>query len=146
MYKNPNGSKEFPARTCRDLHMSYPKFLSGKCSYCLKFMRFTFIYSRSHWWWSFRNLGIRFYKCISFPQHRFNIVVKYLFILGLYWIDPNGGITNDAIKVYCEFHTNASCLYPGEESQVSDNCRYFLTLKKPVFSNQAGPRRTTFLT
>lgn len=40
-------------------------------------------------------------------------------ILGFYWIDPNGGITNDAIKVYCEFHTNASCLYPGEESQVS---------------------------
>ena len=63
------------------------------------------------------------------PQHRFIVMVKYLFILGLYWIDPNGGITNDAIKVYCEFHTNASCLYPGEESQVSDNCR-FLTVKK----------------
>ena len=40
-------------------------------------------------------------------------------MLGLYWIDPNGGIANDAIKVYCEFHSNASCLYPGEESQVS---------------------------
>jgi len=74
MYKNPNGSKEFPARTCRDLHMSYPKFLSG-----------------------------------------------------LYWIDPNGGITNDAIKVYCEFHTNASCLYPGEESQpyVTDQKKWY---------------------
>lgn len=47
---------------------------------------------------------------------------NFLFdILGLYWIDPNGGITNDAIKVYCEFHTNASCLYPGEESQVSSH-------------------------
>ena len=46
--------------------------------------------------------------------------LNFLFnILGIYWIDPNGGIGNDAIKVYCEFHTNASCLYPGEESQVS---------------------------
>jgi hypothetical protein len=48
-----------------------------------------------------------------------SLIDSLIHILGLYWIDPNGGITNDAIKVYCEFHTNASCLYPGEESQVA---------------------------
>ena len=61
-------------------------------------------------------------------------LVGFLFhILGLYWIDPNGGITNDAIKVYCEFHTNASCLYPGEESQVSwQGERVFTELMSPL--------------
>jgi len=79
MYKNPNGSQAFPARTCRDLHMSYPNLISG-----------------------------------------------------IYWIDPNGGIAHDAIKVYCEFHTNASCLYPGEESQP------YVTDKKKWFSGGDG--------
>ncbi|XP_022779253.1 collagen alpha-2(I) chain-like, partial [Stylophora pistillata] len=79
MYKNPNGSQSFPARTCRDLHMSYPELKSG-----------------------------------------------------LYWIDPNGGITNDAIKVYCEFQTNGSCLYPGQENQP------FVTDKKKWFTGSDG--------
>jgi len=79
MYKNPNGSQAFPARTCRDLYMSYPKLRSG-----------------------------------------------------LYWIDPNGGIVNDAIEVYCEFHTNASCLYPGNDRQP------YVTERKKWFSGPDG--------
>lgn len=64
LYRNPNGSREFPARTCKDLHMSYPNLKSG-----------------------------------------------------VYWIDPNGGISIDAIKVHCEFKKNASCLYPSEDGK-----------------------------
>ena len=37
MYKNPNGSQEFPARTCRDLHMSYPKLRSGEYFFVVYF-------------------------------------------------------------------------------------------------------------
>ena len=31
LYKQPNGTKEFPARTCRDLVTWYPGLISGKC-------------------------------------------------------------------------------------------------------------------
>lgn len=31
---------------------------------------------------------------------------------GQYWIDPNGGDINDAIMVYCDMPTSASCVYP----------------------------------
>ena len=37
---------------------------------------------------------------------------------GVYWIDPNGGISIDAIEVHCEFKKNASCLYPSEDGKV----------------------------
>ena len=30
LYKQPNGTKEFPARTCRDLVTWYPGLISGK--------------------------------------------------------------------------------------------------------------------
>lgn len=29
MFKNPNGTDKFPARTCKDLYMSYPGLPSG---------------------------------------------------------------------------------------------------------------------
>ncbi|EDO49401.1 predicted protein, partial [Nematostella vectensis] len=33
---------------------------------------------------------------------------------GQYWIDPNGGITEDSILVYCDFALNASCITPNQ--------------------------------
>lgn len=33
---------------------------------------------------------------------------------GNYWIDPNGGIPNDAFEVYCDFTTNYTCIYPNQ--------------------------------
>lgn len=32
--------------------------------------------------------------------------------LGEYWIDPNGGDSRDAIAVYCNMQTKATCVYP----------------------------------
>jgi len=64
LVKKPNGTKEFPARTCKDLLMCYPGLQSGE-----------------------------------------------------FWVDPNEGITEDAIKVYCDFSFNATCLYSSKENK-----------------------------
>jgi len=75
LYKKPNGSKEFPAKTCKDLIMCYPDLKSGE-----------------------------------------------------FWIDPNEGIPEDAIEVYCDFSFNATCLYPSKGNKP------FVTQKKKWYS------------
>jgi len=74
MLKKPNGTNKFPARTCKDLYMSYPDLPSG-----------------------------------------------------FYWIDPNGGLPNDAVKARCEHRTNSTCLYPTSNSQAfaTENKKWF---------------------
>ena len=38
-------------------------------------------------------------------------------ILGFYWIDPNQGCADDAVRVYCHFEAEGeTCVYPDEES------------------------------
>ena len=42
--------------------------------------------------------------------------LKYFFVilrlLGEYTIDPNEGCSSDAVKVYCDFEKNATCVNP----------------------------------
>lgn len=33
-------------------------------------------------------------------------------MVGYYWIDPNEGPADDAVKVFCDFTFNATCVYP----------------------------------
>ena len=41
----------------------------------------------------------------------------YVDILGFYWIDPNQGCPDDAIRVYCNFEKEGeTCVYPDEDS------------------------------
>lgn len=40
---------------------------------------------------------------------------------GFYWIDPNQGCTNDAIKVFCDFTTRETCIYAQPESIAKKN-------------------------
>lgn len=42
-----------------------------------------------------------------------------IFPTGEFWVDPNEGITEDAIKVYCDFSFNATCLYSSKEKKVN---------------------------
>ncbi len=32
---------------------------------------------------------------------------------GFYWVDPNLGCSSDAVKVYCRFTSNETCIYPN---------------------------------
>ncbi|RMX56377.1 hypothetical protein pdam_00004425, partial [Pocillopora damicornis] len=79
MMKKPNGTSIFPARTCKDLYMSYPDLPSG-----------------------------------------------------FYWIDPNDGLPNDAIRVRCEQPSYSTCLYPKSDSET------FTTEKKKWFTGADG--------
>lgn len=38
--------------------------------------------------------------------------LHFLNALGEYWIDPNGGDGRDAIQVFCDMGTKATCIYP----------------------------------
>ncbi|MEQ2167450.1 Collagen alpha-2(I) chain [Goodea atripinnis] len=40
---------------------------------------------------------------------------------GFYWIDPNQGCINDAIKVFCDFTTRETCIYAHPESIARKN-------------------------
>lgn len=40
---------------------------------------------------------------------------------GFYWIDPNQGCNNDAIKVFCDFNTRETCVYAQPESIAKKN-------------------------
>ena len=51
------------------------------------------------------------------------VSVSVFFLLGEYWIDPNEGVSDDAIKVFCHFGANASCFYPHRDGKVSNFVR-----------------------
>lgn len=57
--KKPTGSRESPARSCKDLSHAYSQLTDGS-----------------------------------------------------YWIDPNLGMTDDAVKVHCKMATGETCVYP----------------------------------
>ncbi len=35
-------------------------------------------------------------------------------MLGDYWIDPNGGVPNDAVLARCLFESSATCILPNK--------------------------------
>jgi hypothetical protein len=36
----------------------------------------------------------------------------FLTTIGNYWIDPNGGVSNDAVLAHCQFESSATCVIP----------------------------------
>lgn len=53
-------------------------------------------------------------RCLSM----FSPILKTNLYVGEYWIDPNEGVPEDAIKVYCNFSFNATCLYSSNGKKV----------------------------
>ena len=42
------------------------------------------------------------------------------FLLGFYWIDPNLGVNDDAVRVYCNMTAGGeTCVYPGKQITIN---------------------------
>lgn len=54
-------------------------------------------------------------------------------LVGFYWIDPNQGCMNDAIKVFCDFTTRETCIYAHPESIAKKNWFRSTETKKHVW-------------
>lgn len=52
---------------------------------------------------------------------RLNSFILLLSSVGFYFIDPNQGCINDAIKVFCDFTTRETCIYAHPESIARKN-------------------------
>jgi len=73
---------------------------------------------------------------------------------GYYWIDPNEGPPDDAVKVYCDFPLSATCIYPnksktGNKKWFSGNDGYKWFAKefddRLQFAYDCDPIQLTFL-
>ena len=42
------------------------------------------------------------------------IISAFIIMIGFYWIDPNGGCINDAVRVFCNFSNEhvRTCIHP----------------------------------
>ena len=52
-----------------------------------------------------------------------NDLTKWLSPTGEYWVDPNEGSANDAIKVYCDFETEETCVMAVDAEVGGDEVR-----------------------
>lgn len=56
-------------------------------------------------------------QCMSEPWEINNLPIYIFLLLGNYWIDPNGGCINDAVKVFCNFSSDQvkTCITPSNK-------------------------------
>lgn len=91
--KSPDGSRKHPARTCDDLKRCYPMKKSGQYMEKMMTLRVFFI------------LLFFFFDCFPLFWHT-----------GEFWVDPNQGSVEDAIKVYCNMDTGETCISANPSS------------------------------
>lgn len=91
--KNPLGTRDNPARICRDLHSCEQKLNDGKGVLCRR---------------------QRAFLCLD------RLLIPNVFVFsGTYWIDPNLGCSSDTIEVSCNFTGGGqTCLKPITVSKV----------------------------
>ena len=115
--KFPLGTKESPARMCRDIYLGHPEFQDG--TYC------TYISAES------LQLNIRILSTVILKESHFPLKIFLhfstaklnldfeSFYAGWYWIDPNLGVPTDAIQVWCNVTSKGeTCVYPDYKSRM----------------------------
>ena len=60
---------------------------------------------------------------LSFQLTWVHYVIWDVFVIcvGEYWIDPNGGLNKDAVKVFCRMKSRETCFLPKTESYPVEN-------------------------
>lgn len=87
MVRKPVGTRDNPARTCKDLYYGHALFPDGMST----------LSHLSKWGYKFS-------------------------LLGWYWIDPNLGMIDDAVYVYCNMSSKGeTCVYPDIHSSTMPN-------------------------
>lgn len=62
-----------------------------------------------------------------------------LIFSGVFWVDPNEGVPEDAMSVYCDFSFNATCLFSNEERKVRFKAALCISMKFLVPMRAAIP-------
>ena len=96
-FRRPDGKKDAPARTCRDLHVAHPELSSGATE----------------------RLGV---LCSKLSTRSIEIKMNSL-VAGEYWIDPNDGDPRDAILAHCDMEKRATCVIPQPDRSPEINYR-----------------------
>lgn len=107
-FKKPDGTKNSPGKTCRDIAVAYPASKSGQC-----------------------------YQHLSGYVLSTLLTTNFTPFLGEYWIDPNEGDTKDAILVHCDMEKRATCILPSpgrtpELRYVGDDPEVWLSSMTPT--------------
>ncbi len=68
---------------------------------------------------------------------------------GLYWVDPNLGMTEDAVKVYCNMTSGETCVFPDVHASKMPNIPWRKSGKGWYSSLRGGfkvgiPKRSTY--
>lgn len=113
--KKPLGTRENPARVCKDLLDCHHKLNDGE----------SLVYPDLERMWCqdlqknliFGSTTLYIFRCAQMK----NILSPCLtwWISGWFWIDPNLGCTSDAFKVFCNFTAGGqTCLHPVASNKV----------------------------
>lgn len=101
-FRTQNGTRRYPARSCRELHLDFPEYLSGM----LKIDLISYLVF-SHTSPTLSSTKLPQWKHFERAWDLTNVS-----ILGRYWIDPNEGCIDDAVQVYCDFEEQVNCIEP----------------------------------
>ena len=98
--RKPIGTRDSPARSCKDLHHGHPQLKDGNDAFC--YFIITKIYIMTD----------RIRKIL----HPFSTCPGY------YWIDPNLGMSDDAVKVHCDMEQGGeTCVFPDVHASKMPN-------------------------
>lgn len=110
LLRRPDGSRQFPARSCCDLKEEYPDMDSGTLA-ILTWSRMICQLERP-------NRSTREYRLSNFIVKYLLLVIVIFLCSGEYWIDPNGGHPSDAFRVHCDYSDKCATCIPMQDKVI----------------------------